>query len=260
MAAIRSAFNDLQPNYQALLGDLSIASQDELKSLWRLASFMAFATSEFHFASDMMLVNNEYARRKIVPPFELKERLLASLIGFRRFDEARSYAAKAELAIEYIPAMEGAAQNLGEGLSILKVDPDKGVLLRKKVNLDDEVHVFVVSFIGCTFSRRAADAIEKHAVLSSFMRERSTWIILPGLLYFNDVLAWNRKHPSTGFSYVDGMESWGFIDDWSTPIFYFVKRGKIVLKLKGWPDDAAGISGLLEAMAASGYDGKAALH
>ncbi|PTT81834.1 hypothetical protein DBR42_17545 [Pelomonas sp. HMWF004] len=252
LTEIRSAFNDLQPSYQGLISDLSGASLDQLRSLWRLSGFMAYATNEFSYAGAMMRVHDEYARRKILPPIELRQVLLESLIGFRQFDEARLYAAKAQVALEYIPRIEGAAQPSGKPLGILRVDARRGVLLRENLNLDDEVHVFVVGFIGCTFSRRAADAIERHDTLRRLMRDRSTWIVLPGPLYFSDVLAWNRDHPSTGFSYVDGMESWGFVDDWSTPTFYFVKRGKVVEKLKGWPDDAAGISALLEAMAAGG--------
>jgi len=259
LAAIRAALTDLKPNYQTLIADLPAASEEELSSIWRLSSFMAFVTNEFSFAGNMMLVQDEYSRRKIVPPIELRQHLLESLIRFRRFDEARSYAAKEALKVEYLPRIEGTTQKPAKPLGVLRPDPDRRVLLRESYGLDEEVHVFVLSFIGCVFSRHAAEAIENHERLGRLMREHSTWIVLPGLLHFNDVVAWNRSHPSTQFVYVDDMPPWSFIDDWSTPTFYFVKHGKLVYKLTGWPDDTEGISALLQALAATGLDGNAAI-
>jgi len=253
LAAVRSAFHQLQSRYDDLIKNLPSASQSELESLWKLSSFMAFSTNEFAFAGNMMLIDDEYERRKVLPPIALRERLLESLVGFRDFERARSYAAKARIPLERIPQIEDSLNISKDGLSILRVDTEKEVLLRENVDLDNQVHIFVVSFIGCTFSRHAADAIERHELLRNWMKKRSTWIITPGLLYFDDVLAWNRRHPSTAFSYVDKMESWRFLDDLSTPTFYFVKQGKVILKLKGWADDLAGISALLDAIKASGY-------
>ncbi len=246
LMTINAAFNDLASDYQDLTINITVAPESELESYWRLSGFMAYSTSEFQYVRNMMRAEEEYGRRNILAPAELRERLLDGLIEFRKFDTAQAYAVKAKLPIEYIPRVEGESPQPGV-LAVLRVNAESKTLTREKLFLDGDVKIFVVSFIGCTFSRQAADAIEKHEGLARLMRERSTWIVLPGALHFNDVLEWNKQHPSTQFSYIDDMKAWSFVDDWSTPTFYFVKQGKVVAKVKGWPDDAVGISSLLQA-------------
>lgn len=252
IAAIRSIFDQMQPAYRDVLGNPPGASLPDLENTWRVAGFMAYVTDDRQYTRHMMAVHDEYARRGLVPPMALRDRLLQSLIAARQFDEARSYAARARLEVEVLPPVEGVSSGAKGSYPILRVDAARSVLRRENVEVGDELHVFVVSFIGCAYSRRAADAIENHEALRRFMREHSTWVTLPGRLHFNDVLAWNRQHPSTGFAYIDGMESWGFVDDWGTPTFYFVRQGHVVSKLTGWPDDATGISDLLAAISRSG--------
>ena len=252
IASIRSIFNQMQPAYRDVLGNARGASLPDLENAWRVAGFMAYVTDERQYTRDMMAVHDEYARRGLVPPMALRDRLLQSLIGARQFDEARGYAARARLEVEYLPPVEVASSGAKGSYPILRVDAARRVLRRENVEVGDDLHVFVVGFIGCAYSRSAADAIEKHESLRRFMRERSTWVMLPGRLHFNDVLAWNRDHPATAFAYIDGMESWGFVDDWATPTFYLVRQGRVVSKLTGWRDDASGISDLLAAISRSG--------
>lgn len=32
-------------------------------------------------------------------------------------------------------------------------------------------------------------------------------------------------------------EDWPFVDDWSSPTFYFLRQGKLVAKVTGWPKE-----------------------
>lgn len=252
ITSIRSIFGEMQPAYGDVMGNPPGASLPDLQNAWRVAGFMAYVTDDRQYTRHMMAAHDEYARRGLMPPMALRDRLLQGLIASRQFDEARAYAGRADLEVEYLPPVETAGSGAKGSYPILRVDAARSLLRRENVDVGDELHVFVVSFIGCAYSRRAADAIENHEALRRFMRERSTWVTLPGRLHFNDVLAWNRRHPSTGFAYIDGMESWSFVDDWETPTFYFVRQGRVVAKLSGWPDDSTGIAGLLSAIAGSG--------
>jgi len=246
--AIISAFDAVQPRYRELLGAPEAVSPGEMEAAWQLAGFMAYATVDSGFTNDMLRLHDEYTRRRLEPTMAQRERLLASLIALRRFDAARAYAKKAGLEMEYVPHVEGVPPASATQLNILAIDTTREILVHKRLPPDDRLQVYVLSFIGCTFSRHAADAIEHHELLRNFMRAHSTWITLPGPLYFNDVLAWNRTHPSTPLTYIENMAPWGFVDDWSTPTFYFMKGGQLVAKLQGWPDDQTGIKALLKAV------------
>lgn len=248
---IRSVFARLEPEVDALLARLPDAALDDLERVWALFGFMAYATDDPEFARRTVALHDEYERRGVVPPQVLRQRLLTSLISMRQFDEARQYAQRAQVPIEPLPRVEGPPSDQSAGLRVLQVDVARGVLRRQDVQMDEGLHVFVVSFIGCAFSRQAADAIEKHEPLSRWMRERSTWIVLPGLLHFDDVRAWNRQHPSTGFAYIERLADWSFVDDVATPTFYVLRGGKLVAKWQGWPDDATGIAALLRATGGS---------
>lgn len=254
-AAIQAAFEVFQARHVAELSDLSNASVETLGQWGRLLGFMVYATHHDRaLLGPLTRLRQAYARRGVVPPPELRARLVSAWVGFREFDTARAFAAETATPLEDLPPVEMAAGAQAATATVLRVDAERGVLRREALRLGDAPHLMVVSFIGCGFSRRAADAIEAHPVLRQVMREHSTWIVEPGVLHFNDVRAWNRQHPSTAFNYVDGLAPWAFIDDWATPTFYVVRAGRLQNKFQGWPDDSQGVATLLSALASAGLE------
>ncbi|MFG6467061.1 hypothetical protein [Roseateles sp. BYS87W] len=252
-SAIRAAFQAFQARHAAALSDLSTASAETLGEWGRLLGFVVYATHHDRaLLGPLAQLRQAYARRGMVPPLALRARLVSAWVGFRDFDTARAVAAEMDTPLEDLPPVETAAGAEAAAATVLRVDAEYGVLRREPLSLGDAPHLVVVSFIGCAFSRRAADAIEAHPALRQAMREHSTWIVEPGPLHFSEVRAWNRQHPSTAFTYVDGLAPWAFIDDWATPTFYVVRAGRLLNKFQGWPDDAQGVATLLSALASAG--------
>jgi len=56
-------------------------------------------------------------------------------------------------------------------------------------------------------------------------------------LHVDRVALWNKLHPTQVMALAYKTKNWPIIDDWSTPIFYFVRNGIVVDKVVGWPKD-----------------------
>jgi hypothetical protein len=119
---------------------------------------------------------------------------------------------------------------------LLLVQNDGLLAVRHTYALADRPQVVVVSSPGCHFSRDAAMAISKDGRLAELMKRTSIWIVPQETVSnFRSIAQWNETYPSLPMEAVFHQSEWSLIPSWQTPGFYFLKNGKIVATVIGWP-------------------------
>lgn len=105
----------------------------------------------------------------------------------------------------------------------------------------------MVSHPLCHFSSAAARAIESHAILSEIFQSSATWIAPPDRhLGTAEIASWNAQHPRSKHRIAYSRTSWPELTGWATPTFHFMKDGKVMEIVAGWPEEGNG-QALLEA-------------
>lgn len=135
-----------------------------------------------------------------------------------------------------VPVIESKVMSEEEKWQILTVD-SRG-LTREVREIEGGDAVVIVSSPLCGFSKAASDAIEHDAALTEFFTKYGLWLVPPmRQLHVDRVALWNKLHPTQVMALAYKTKNWPIIDDWSTPIFYFVRNGIVVDKVVGWPKD-----------------------
>lgn len=248
-----AAYQSLRPWVQSSKSRLQELSEAELRALFKLMDLLGWSVGGNEYADLMQALVGEFEARGATDLKQLEETLAINLVVLRRFDEVRAlHQRKPHLAIEFLPPVLDESRALASGFRIYQPDAKTQSLRLVDVLSSPELRVYVVGTIACGFSRRASDAIEAHPELKARMANSSLWFdSAVGRLYFKDVLSWNASHPATRLNYVVSEDDWPFIDSWATPTFYFVKNGRLVEKVQGWPDNKTGVERLLKAFAAA---------
>ena len=95
----------------------------------------------------------------------------------------------------------------------------------------------VISHPLCHFSRNAMAAIEADPALSKAMA-RSLWLApVDRKLNLEVIRQWNGEHPEHPMVIAFDRAEWPDFDSWSTPMFYFLRDGKLVSVVEGWPSE-----------------------
>lgn len=217
----------------------------ELRSLWRLNDFLGFLTRDARFVEAQAAVLSELARRPGGDDPRHWARLHANWVAVRRLAEARSLAqSRPVLDTEPIPRTLGRALNDNSLANLLAIDDGQGALIERRLALDRGRRLVVVADVACAFSRRAAAEIQAIPELATRLARDALWVAPPAPLRFADTLAWNRSFPSSRLAYLVPGPDWAFVDEWSTPKFFFLQNGKVVQTLKGWPEGPEGPEGM----------------
>lgn len=100
------------------------------------------------------------------------------------------------------------------------------------------VDIVVVAHPNCHFSRNAIDYIESSPALKKAFTKR-TILVAPPLRDFDlrPFQRWNLEHKDFKIHPMFEFEEWHMVDEWATPIFYFMKNGRLEKKIVGWPKD-----------------------
>lgn len=110
------------------------------------------------------------------------------------------------------------------------------VLERHSADVRRDAQVIVVANPFCHFAQAAVAALDGDRELGPLLAARSTWLTpQDGFFAVDDAVAWNRAHPRLPIAFSARREDWPFVDDWSSPTFYFLRQGKLVAKVTGWP-------------------------
>ena len=183
---------------------------------------------------DMQLDLSELRRRGIMRN-DNDGKVYAALLESRLFDKARSFAKVHRLAaVEPVPDVVDDAVRKGPTMLLVRDGGKK--LIRKSVDLREGPLIVVISSPLCHFCQRAIRSIESDAVLRPLMRDHALWIVPPDQSNpFATVATWNRLHPHEQMAFVYRREEWPMVERWETPVFYFLKNGHVVSKVRGWP-------------------------
>ena len=214
---------------------LATASDEELEELFQAANRVVFyAHGPAHAVLLQRTAQSLETRSKLTD--EHRRDLYRAWVVTRQFDNANALArAHPGLQLQALPPVPTADAPGAGRVVVWRPADDAEALSAQVVEQDVPTHVVVLSHPRCGFSQRAIAAIEADPVLSARLGH-ALWLAPPnGSLDLRDVQAWNRAHPGARLSYAVAMGDWPQFDNWATPVFYFMREGRVVATVTGWP-------------------------
>ena len=203
--------------------------------------FDSLVTVSFYSNSAEHVIALEKVFREIVaregPSLRQVQKMRSSYIIARMFDKARTLEGTTDQeSLERLPEIIGDPS--ASGPKLYRVE-NKGKRLHLEAVSLDGPYVVILAHPLCGFTKRALKAIEADPVLKSVMASRAILIAPPnGQLEISEYIGWNRTHAAFPLRLVHAITDWPSLDEWnSTPIFYFLKDGKLLYKKSGWPSE-----------------------
>ena len=166
----------------------------------------------------------------------LADEMVSVYVASRMFSEAKSFARlHKERVTAKPPAFADLRLRRTQGTA-LAVSANGSQLTRREVPVSQGAVVVVVGSPSCYFSRLATEAIEHDTELGPVMTKHAIWLIPQSVIRdFGTISRWNEIHPGARFSLIYRQEEWSFLASSATPTFYFLKDGKLVSTVVGWP-------------------------
>lgn len=162
---------------------------------------------------------------------DLHRRLLNSKLFSMASELKRRYPA---YELQTVPPLKGSlATKPGEAAVYYTLD-GRSELEIKKLKKGGR-RILVAAFPGCHFADEALEAIEKDAELGPIFRKYA--LPLTSRVDFASLGSWNLAH-ELQYRVTVSNKDWPGIDFTSSPIFYFIKNGKILHESPGWSDEA----------------------
>jgi hypothetical protein len=204
-----------------------------LDGVFESLATVSFYTKSPDAVSDQEKVFLKIAARGTPPTWQLRQ-MRASYVLAREFDKARGLEKSLPAgSFDSLPEIVGAPR--GTGPRIYRIEHGGNIFRVDRAALEG-ARIVIVAHPLCGFSRKAMAAIEADHRLMAAMADRTILVAAPkGALEVSEFLRWNRSHPSFPMHPIHAVSDWPGVDDWgSTPIFYFMRDGKLVDKLYGW--------------------------
>ena len=216
---------------------LSSASDSELEALFQVANRVVFYTHEPRHAALLARTADMLEARSLLTDAHRRD-VYRGWVVTRGFEQANALArAHPALRLPVLPSVPAAGDATAGQVVVWRPADDAETLSAQPVDLDAPTRVVVLSHPRCGFSQRAIAAIEADPALSVRLRD-ALWLAPPnGSLDLSDIQAWNRAHPDARLSYAIAMRDWPQFDSWATPVFYFMREGRVVATVTGWPKE-----------------------
>ena len=230
---IHARYRTLFSSYQTRAA-LATVGPNDVALLFRAAGADFLYSVSSASLGDMQLDLAELHRRGIARKSD-DEKVYAALVENRLFEKARAFAKVHRLAsVEVVPHL---VDNAGRKRPTTLLVSDGGKkLVRTAVDIMSGRLIVVISSPLCHFSQRAIRSIESDALLRPLIRNHSLWIVPPDQSTpFATVATWNQLHPHEQMAYVYRRDEWPMVERWETPVFYFLRSGRVVSKVRGWP-------------------------
>ncbi|NZA26477.1 hypothetical protein H0E84_08765 [Luteimonas sp. SJ-92] len=192
----------------------------------------------------LRLIGDEMENRQLAND-EHRASIYKSMIGLRRFDDARSYLERhPTLNVDPPPTIETLQ---GGGIGPVVYSAQTAHRMKEvPVDLDRETRLIATAHPLCGFSRSAMEAAAADASIS-WVLPQVLWLAPPDqTLDLEQVVAWNREHPTTQVVISRAKSDWPMIDRWATPTFYLIDNGEVVDSFSGWPRGEDNLSRLRE--------------
>lgn len=95
--------------------------------------------------------------------------------------------------------------------------------------------VIVQSSPGCGFSERATEQLRADPRLNALLGTHALWV---GVDFEPaDYAAWNHRNAPQRLLFLSDARGWPFRGAWRTPVFHFMKNGRVVSSKSGWHRD-----------------------
>lgn len=230
--AIAGAFDRNFADYAAT--DLSKVADQELITLFRAANIAHAYSVRGSYLEVMRRTFDALDARGLVSQGIYGD-MHAAMFASREFSQARRLEAKfPQWPVESVPDL---SSDTDAAVTVLSI-PDTGTTLRRvELDVGNGPRVIVISHPLCHFSRGAIAAVEADEDLSKIM-VGSTWLApVDRTLYLDVLRQWNRDHAQHPVVLAFDRAEWPSFDSWSTPTFYFLKDGKVVSVVEGWPGE-----------------------
>lgn len=157
---------------------------------------------------------------------------VSALVAQRRFREARSL--QNDHALSMPPTPNLLSRHAVEAPTRLIVKSESE-LLREHLDLKSK-EILVVAHPDCHFTQDAARAISVDPELHQIFSSHSQWLAPQDqTTNFANFVQWNQRYPNLQISIAFARSEYPAIDSWSTPTFYFLRDGRIVSSVSGWP-------------------------
>lgn len=209
-------------------------SDEQAKAVYEGSHLVAFYTRLPEHVARQVEAFNELQRRGLVDLRTIFDTYEA-LISTRDFKGARRFAAAHPSAgLPPTPAFKDVSANAKK--TEMVVGEAGASLTRQEAKIDSDTTVFVVGHPRCHFTQRAVRDIEADPRMRTIFRQHAKWIAPQDReLDFSVFDQWNKEHPYMTLTVVYRKDEWPLFTDWSTPLFYFVKDGRVVDTIAGWP-------------------------
>lgn len=248
--AVDSAFLD---GFSDLLdtSKVSALSDEDLRYAFSAANIAASATSDASITQAMRQVLDALSKRKLATRSD-RMNYWGQLVMERRTDEANAYSrANPGDAFPLQPVIKGRA-SAGSPAFLQATDASKQVFISVPVDVTKGARVIVVGHPYCHFTRNAVAAIDQDPKLSEAIGKVAMFIMPPRrTLDSTEAEDWNKVHPQEAMHLVERKTDWPMVDSWDTPTFYFLRDGRVVTKVTGWPREGH-MSELLAGLASIG--------
>ncbi len=253
-AAHRAEFNQkyiewfsLRPDHSAL----EALDNEEIDALFKAAGMVTFYANLNH-VDDQRRWLDELIRRHAATPAHYKS-MHESYVRARHFAEARTLSQQhPEIDFDPLPPIVDTPPYYSSTRTVLTFSESDGGLIRLPVSGPDD-GIFVIFSPSCHFSQDAIVAIQADPDLSRLFDDNTQWLQPPdGRLEYDSLRRWVVEHPWKKVGIIWRADEWEHFNLTSTPTFYFVRNGKIVGTVTGWPAEGRKAE-LLQAARRSGF-------
>ncbi len=219
----------------------TIASDEDLLALFHAAYLANFYSGSARLAQQVKAFEELKKRKYDFHTTTLTE-MYYMFVKARHWNDARSFRANYSEqlgdSVEAIPEIIDVLGKDHAGPTVWMVDPKRTALTRKAIDVSKGPQIIVVSHPLCHFSAKAATAIKSDKELTAVFRNRAIWLTpADPRLNYAVFQKWNQDNPDYIEVMAHRQADWQMIEDWATPDFYFLKDGKLIARVNGWPPE-----------------------
>ncbi len=243
---------------EAVLAQPDLTAGD-LELYRRAAALMAFYTNDPAYASRLQAYVNALAQRGSASTRSY-EQLYRSFVGTREFERARALLeTHPQLAVEPLgPITENVPATTTAPTVLAFVDKPRHIV-HQPAALTLDQQILIVASPLCHFTQNVVRDLVRHPGLWRTLTANALWLApQDGRLHASAFRSWNKAIPRAGMVLAYKASQWPMIDYWGTPTFYFIRHGKVVDQVVGWPEEGH-LEEIVRGMHAIGLDGDAPL-
>lgn len=177
---------------------------------------------------------SQFSESKYIPSVatDVYESLLSSrqLVAAQQLQQQYS-----DMAVGDLPAIQ--SQEI-EGPSVYRIASDESRLIQQEFTFNTETEVIVIAHPYCQFCQLLIKDIVADENLSQFFKNHSRWIADENYLSNIDAIVnWNKKYPMASLDIAYLKQDFTKLEEWGTPVIYFLKNGQVLDQIIGWPEE-----------------------